>query len=133
MINEVSVLFRIKNLKQNRGRISPEILAYLVDLIEHKTGIGYADPFDLADNTAGHGTYIGSAVSTDFRFIPQTSHGQTDKLPAQGGGHGLAYGSFSRTWRSGKTENRSLADLQSFLLMEDLINCAVQFVELNRF
>jgi hypothetical protein len=83
MINEVVVLFRVKHLKEKRGRIAPKILTNPVNLIEHKAGIGDSDPFDLTDDPAGHGSNIGSPVAADFSLIQQTGHGNPDKLPTQ--------------------------------------------------
>jgi len=53
-------------------------------------------------------------VAADFRFIPDSSEGNADILPAQGFCHGFAHGSFSGSGRSDQQKNRTLLFLVQF-------------------
>ena len=89
MIHEIGVLLGIEDFQQGRGWISFEILADLVNLIEHEDRVfGLTTP-DFLDDAAGERPYITAAVAPDLRLVLHTGQRDPDKfsLHAPGNGH----------------------------------------------
>ena len=107
MIGERKVLFRIQHFQQCRRRITAKIAADLVDFIQHEYRIvRFGTPQSLYDSP-GKCPDIGAPVSPDFSFVTHTAERNAVKLAPQGPGNGLPQRCFTRSGRSGKTQNRS--------------------------
>jgi hypothetical protein len=84
------VLLGVQHFQQGRGRISAEIIADLIDLIQYDHRVGrFAFPYALYD-TAGHGADIGFPVAAHFAFIMQAAQAHTYIFTADGMRDGTA-------------------------------------------
>ena len=114
MIGKLKILFRIKDLQQRRGWIATVIGADLVNLIHHKNRIIGFYRFQTLQNSAGHGTYIGTTMSTNLSFITHTTQREAIELASHGTGNGFAKGGFTNTGRTHKTDDGSLGFVIQF-------------------
>ena len=79
------VLFRVKHLQQSRGRIAiMSHLGHLIDFIENEHWIARAGLLDRLDDTSGHGSNIGTAVSANLCLVMQTAKGNPYILTLHG-------------------------------------------------
>ena len=80
MISEGPVLFRVKHLKQCRGRITTEVHGHFVDLVEQEQRIADTRFAKALDDLAGHRTNVSTTMTAYFGFITHTTQGHTDEL-----------------------------------------------------
>src|SRR5262249_33634027 len=75
VIPEGRVLLGVENFQQGRGRVSPEVVTELVDLVQHEDGVlrlGAAKPLnDLARQSAD----VRAPVSPDLGLVPHAAEG----------------------------------------------------------
>ena len=76
VVGEGAVLLRVQDLQQRGGRVAPEIVPQLVDLVQQDDGIAAARPRQLLDDPAREGADIGSAVSADLGLVPDAPPGR---------------------------------------------------------
>ena len=69
MIAKRHVLLGVEHLQQSRGGISFEIIAELVDFINQHQAIAAARLLQRSDDTAGHRTDIGAAMTANIGFV----------------------------------------------------------------
>src|SRR5699024_6871389 len=81
VVPEGVVLLAVQHLQQGGGRISPVVVAQLVDLIQEQQGIHAAALGDCVDDPAGHGPHIGPPVAPDVGLVPDAAQAQPGKLP----------------------------------------------------
>ena len=105
------VLFTIQHLQQRRGGITPVITAYLINLIQKHQRIFHPGLLQSGDNASGHGAHIGTAVSSDFRLIPDAAQADADVLFIQGFRHASCNGGLACSRRSHQTDNRAVSPL----------------------
>lgn len=63
------------------------------------------------DQTARQGAYIGSAMTADFRFIPDATQGNAGKLSIHSTGNALGKARLPDSGRTHKTDNRATVAL----------------------
>ena len=107
MIAEGEVLFRIQDLQQGGGRVSPVIGPQFVDFIHHEDRVVHAYLFQAVEDASRHGPDIGPAVPADFGFVPDSAQGDANKFPSQGPGDRTAQGGFPDPGRTHETEDGS--------------------------
>ena len=69
MVLELAVLLGVEHLQQRRGRVSPEVLAQLVDLVEQEERVHRAGLFQVRHDLARQRADIGAAMTANFRFV----------------------------------------------------------------
>ncbi len=108
MVGKGVVLLRIQHFKQSGRGISLVGGANLIDLIQHEYRIIFASSSDFLNNSAGKCPDIGAAVPPNFRFIPDTAQGNSNKFSTQCPGNGASKGCLACARRPEKTEDRAL-------------------------
>ena len=109
VVPEGVVLLTVQHLQQSGGRVSPVIIAQLVDLVQQQQRIHGPAPDDGVNHPAGHGTDVGPAVSPDIRLIPDATQGEAGQLPVQRLGNADGNGGLAHSRRAHEAENLSLA------------------------
>ena len=99
VVPELPVLLRVQHLQQGRRRVTPEVGADFVHLVQHKDGVLGAHPADGLDDAARHSAHVGAPVPPDFGFVPDAAQADADELAPQGPGDGLAQGGLARPRR----------------------------------
>ena len=100
MIHKLLVLLRVKYFQKGVRRISAEVGAYLIHLVQKKDGVAAAALLDCAHHPAGYGSYIGSPVPAYFGFVAHAAHGHMNKLAAYRPCDGFCYGSLAHSGRT---------------------------------
>ena len=71
---ERCILFRIEHFQQCTGGVAVVcILRHLVYLVQYEYGVRGTSLLYVLDNTTGHGTDVGTAMTTDFGLVVQTT------------------------------------------------------------
>src|SRR5690554_5461837 len=83
MIAEITVLLRVQYLQESGRRVSPEIHAHLVDLIQQNHGVSGTGLAHDLNNLPGHSPDISAAVSANFRLVPDPAKRKADKFPVK--------------------------------------------------
>src|SRR3546814_3846981 len=78
------------HFQQGGRRVTTEILAHLVDLIQQEQWIPHPDLGHALQYLAWHGTDIRPAMAPDFGFITHATQCHTHKLAVDGLGDALA-------------------------------------------
>jgi hypothetical protein len=73
IIGESMVLLRVEHFQQRGCRIAAEIGTDLVDFIEENDWIVGFDSAQALNDASGQSAHIGSAMATDFGFIPHAT------------------------------------------------------------
>ena len=73
IVVEVRVLFRVEHFEQSRSRVALEVVAYLVDFVEHKHRVGALAANESLNYAARHSAYVGAAVTSYFSLVVQTA------------------------------------------------------------
>ena len=104
VIGEGGVLLRIQNFQQGRLRIAPEVVAYLVQFVQHDNGIAGSGMLQGLKDASGHCAYIGTPVSADFSLIVHAAQGKPLEFSAEGSGDGFPEARFAYAWRAHKAQ-----------------------------
>ena len=80
VVPEGGVLLSVQHLQQGRGRVTPVVIAQLVDLVQQEQGVAAPRLADGVDDTARHGPHIGLAVAADLRLVMDAAQGDTGQL-----------------------------------------------------
>ena len=107
MIRKGVVLFGVQNLQKSTGRIPLEALCEFVYLIQDNNRIHRTGTLDALHNPARHSADIGSAVSPDFGFIPDSAQTDPDIFSSQRLRDAFAHAGFSGTGRTHQKEDRA--------------------------
>src|SRR6478672_1159635 len=108
MILELAVLLGVENLKQRRARITAEILAEFVDLIEQEQRIRRPRFLDVRNNLSGQRANVGAAVAADFGFIANAAQRLSDELAARCPGDRSPERSLADAGRADEAQDRAL-------------------------
>ena len=84
MVTKGVVLLGVEHLQQRRRGIAVQIGRELIHLVEHQQRVHGAAGFDPFDDTAGHRTYVGLAVTADIRLVPHAAQTQPGDLSIHG-------------------------------------------------
>mmetsp|Transcript_71336 Transcript_71336/g.204682 ORF Transcript_71336/g.204682 Transcript_71336/m.204682 type:complete len:528 (-) Transcript_71336:879-2462(-) len=96
-IAEGRILSRIEDLQQCRGRISAEVSAQLVDLVDQDHRVANLCDLQRLNYLPRHRSHIRAPVPTDFCNVVQTTYREAEKLPIQRPRDALPDGSLSCT------------------------------------
>src|SRR5690606_997373 len=102
------ILLRVQYLQQRGGRVAPEVLTHLVDLIENENRVGGARFPNRLNDPTGHGSDIGFPVAANLRFIMQAPEGHADKFALQRPGDRFAERGLPHPRRAHQTQNGRL-------------------------
>src|SRR5690625_2793689 len=108
MVGEGMVLRRIEDLEEGRRGIATEILADLVDLVEHEDRVLLSDLAESSQDTAWEGTDIGTTMAADLGFVPDPSKRESSESPAECLSASLSQSGLSAAWWPGEAEDRSM-------------------------
>src|SRR5690606_30200173 len=109
VIVELGVLLRIQNLQQRARRITAEVAAQLVDLIQHKDRIARAGAADRLDDASGHRADVRAAKTTNFGFVAHAAQTHTDKLAPHSPRNRRAERRLADAGRANEAQNRARA------------------------
>ena len=105
MVDERRVLLGVEHLEQGRGRVAAEVVAQLVDLVEHEHRVAAGAAAQPLDDLAGQGADIGAPVAADLGLVPDTAQGQAVERPSHGPRHRLAQGGLAGPGGTDKTQD----------------------------
>ena len=108
MVPEGGVLLSVQHLQQGRGRVTPVVIAQLVDLVQQEQGVAAPRLADGVDDTARHGPHIGLAVAPDLRLVADAAQRDAGQLTIHGPGHGHGNGGLSHTGRAHQADHLPL-------------------------
>src|SRR2546426_4665464 len=108
MVVEGVVLFGVEHLEQRRGRIAPEIVAELVDLVEQEYGILAARTPQALDHATRQRANVGPAVAADLGLVAHPAERDAHEAPAQGAGDRHAERGLPHPRRSDEAQDRTL-------------------------
>ena len=114
MVDEGMVLAWIEDFEQSAGRIATKVGTDLVDFVEHEHWISGANPPELLDETARHGTNVRSAMPADFGLIANSAQAHPRELATERISDRLSQAGLSHAWRTKKTQDRSPSVEDSF-------------------
>ena len=106
IVVEGAVLLRIQHFEKRGRRVSLEIAAELVDLIEHHYRVGCAGPCDAVDDPARKGSHVGFPMTPDLGFVVHSAEGNPDVFPAECPCNGLSEAGLAHARRPVEAENR---------------------------
>ena len=95
MVCKASVLLRIQHFQKSTCRITAVIFGKLVHLIQYHNRICGSAPLHSFHNPAWHSTYVGSSVSSNFRFITDSTKTDTHVFTVKRTGNTLSDTGFS--------------------------------------
>src|SRR5262249_60700919 len=104
-----ALLLRVENFQQWRCRISAEVRAYLVDLIEHEHRIARSGATNALDDLTGKGADIRTPMAAYLSFVAHASERNAHKFAVHGIGNRTSKGRLAHTWRPDETQNRGFA------------------------
>ena len=114
------VLLGVEHFKKRRRRVAPEVLANLVDLVQHEHGIVRLRPADALYDSSRQRPDIGSPMSPDLGFIVHAAQRHPHEFSAQRPGDAHSERRFTDARRPYKTQDRpfcigfEFADCQIF-------------------
>ena len=108
VIGKSVVLLRVEHFEQRRGRVSPEIPAELVYLVQHEDRVVGARLADALDDAARQRADVGPSVSPDLRFVMHASQRNAHEPAAQGAGDRPTQRGLAHTRRSNETQDGTL-------------------------
>ncbi len=77
VVAELAVLLRVEHFQQGRGRVAAEILAELVDLVEHEDRVARFRPGAGLQDAPRHGADVGAAVTADLGLVTHAAEGRS--------------------------------------------------------
>ena len=90
VVGERVVLLGVEHLEQRRRGIAAEVVAELVDLVEHEDRVVGAGLLHALDDAAGQRADVGAAVAADLGLVVHAAERDADELAAEGAGDRLA-------------------------------------------
>ena len=90
MVAEGIVLLGIEYLHQSRRRVSAEVAAEFIHLIQHADGIVGLGTLQALDDLSRQSADVRAAMSADFRFIVHAAQCQPHKFSSQSASDGFA-------------------------------------------
>ena len=117
MVPEGAVLCRIEDFQERTAGIAPPVTPHFIHLIEHENRVPCPGTLDGLHNTARHGTYIGSPVTSDLSLITNASQAHSGKLSPQGPGNTVPEACLADTGRTRETEDDSRSTCLRFAFL----------------
>ncbi len=108
MVPEGVVLLRIQHLQQGGCRVTPEVVAQLVDFVQQQQRIHGLAATDGFNNPPRHGANISFPMAPDIRLVPDAAQAQPGQLPIQRLGNADGDGGFAHAGRADKAKNLPL-------------------------
>ena len=108
VIGEGAILRRIKDFQQRRCRVTAEVGADLVQLVQQDDRVPALDAPKRLQDAARHGADVGAAVAANLRFVPHAAERDAGELAAQRVGDAAAERGLAHAGRADEAENRPL-------------------------
>ena len=108
MVVELGILLRVQHLQQGRGRVAPEVLAHLVDLVEQEQRVGGAGLLHGLHDLARHGADVGAPMAANLGLVAHAAQREADEVAAGGARHRLAQRGLADTRRAHQAQDRPL-------------------------
>ncbi len=90
VVAEGVVLLGVEDLEERRRRIAAEVVADLVDLIEHEDRVDGPGLLHALDDLAGEGADVGAAVTADGGLVVHAAKADAMELASEGARHAAA-------------------------------------------
>ncbi len=107
VVVEGVVLLGVKDFKKGRRRVSPEIDAHLVHLVQEKDGVDRSRLFHELDYLSRQRPDVGPPVAPYLGLVPHAAQGNPHELPPQRPGDRLGKGRFPHARGADEAENRA--------------------------
>ena len=108
VVGEGGVLLGIEHLKQGGLGIAVEVVADLVQLVQHDHGVARAGVAEALDDAARHGADVGAPVAADLGLVVHAAEAEALELPAEGPGNAAAERGLAHAWRADEAEYGAL-------------------------
>ena len=109
MVPERRVLLRVEHLEQRRRRVAPEVVAELVDLVQHEHRVLRLAPPEPLDDLTGQGADVRSPVTADLGLVADPAERDPVELPPQRPRDRPAERRLADAGRAHEAEDRGLA------------------------
>src|SRR5690606_3489773 len=129
VILESMVLLGIEHLKQGRRRITAEIGAHFVNLVEQEQRVTHTYLGHVLENLARHRTDVGTSVTADLGFVAHTAKRHADKFTIRRASNRLTQGGLTDTRRADQTQYGRLELVNALLYSQVLDNALFHFLE----
>jgi hypothetical protein len=90
VVDERLVLLGVEHLEQGARGVAAEVVADLVELVEHEHGVAGAGADQRADDAPGERADVGAAVATDLGLVLDAAERDADELRPVARGDGGA-------------------------------------------
>ena len=100
MVTESVVLFRVKCFEQSRSRVATEVGSHFVNFVQQEHRVHTATSLHTVNNSAGHSTNVGTAMTTNFSLVTNATQGNAGVLATDSFSNAMRQGSLTHTRRS---------------------------------
>src|SRR4029079_1833078 len=129
VIVERRILLRVQHFEQRRRRIAAEVLTHLVDLVQEEKRVRPLCLFHRLDDLAGHRANVGTAMTADFRFVPDAAQRHAHKFATRRIGNRFAKRSLADAGRTDEAQNGPFQLIRTRLYGEVLEDALLDLVE----
>ena len=109
VVVECRVLLGVEHFKHRRCRVAVDgVLCDLVDFVEDEYRVRRSSLLNRLDDTTGHRSHIGAAMSANLALVVQTTQAHTNILALHSGGNRLAQRCLAYARRAIEADDRTL-------------------------
>ena len=119
----------IEHLEQRRRRIAAEVVAELVDLVEHEHRVAGLGAAQALDDLAGHRADVGAAVAADLGFVAHAAERHAHELAAHRLRDGPRQRGLADAGRADETQDRALQRRVELAHGEELEDAVLDLLE----
>jgi len=105
VVTESVVLFRVKCFKQSRSRVATEVGSHFVNFVKQEHRVHTATSLHTVNNSAGHSANIGTAMTTNFSLVTNTTQGNTGVLASDSFSNAVSQRGLAHARRSYQAKN----------------------------
>src|SRR3989338_7611305 len=102
------VLFRVQDLEEGGGWISPEVHAHLVDLVQKKNRVVGSRFFKALNNFSREGADVSPPMTANLRLVPNAAQRAPNEFSPHRAGDRSPQRRLADAGRADKTEERTL-------------------------
>src|SRR5438552_4407604 len=122
VVAERVVLLGVEDLEERRARVTAEVRAGLVDLVEHEHGVDLSRGLHVLQDAAGERAHVGAPVAADLGLVADAAERHADELAAHRASDGLAEARLADAGRADEAEDgraQVLAELAHGHVLDD--------------
>src|SRR5438876_2914177 len=105
VVAERVVLLGVEDLEERRARVTAEVRADLVDLVEHEHGVDLSRGLHVLQDAAGERAHVGAPVAADLGLVADAAERHADELAAHRASDGLAEARLADAGRADEAED----------------------------